>query len=295
MSQHAPLAPDPEERTFDIERRVGIRRLVNSAAILLAVFGSVPWLGWDAALVAPFVAVALVASDRLAHSSSRPELVIFAGFVATMLGAGGFAALSGGVKSPALALVVVPIFGVALRFQGRLLIAGLIGCVLTAIAACVAPSPDAFLANPTPLFFVLAAMVTIGSVTEATQPMETHHRAQAVIDPLTGLFNRSSLTQRFYVLVDVAYTMREVLRHGDLVYRLGGEEFVILLPGRSFGVATWSREQSDWTALYAVADARLYEPKQASRNLVRPAPRALPPPAPVLAAAGGGRSSLSGP
>jgi diguanylate cyclase (GGDEF)-like protein len=335
MSGHAPLAPDPEERTFDIERRLGIRRVVNSAAVLLAIFASVPWLGWNAVLICPFIALALVASDRCAHLSSRPELVIFAGFVATMLAAGGVAAVTGGVKSPALVLVVVPVFSVTLRFQGRLLIVGLAGCVLTAIAACVA-TPHAFLANPTPLFFVLAAMITIGSVAEATQRMEMHHRTQAVIDPLTGLFNRSSLRQRFYecqeqsrvtgrslsivvcdldhfkrvndeyghgqgdlVLVDVAYTMRESLRHGDLAYRIGGEEFVILLPGSgmelavaaaerlrnaigaskpagipmtmSFGVATWELGHTDWAALYAVADVQLYAAKQAGRDQVRPA------------------------
>jgi diguanylate cyclase (GGDEF)-like protein len=338
ITEHARLAPDEEERTFDIERRLRVRRVVNTAAVLLAIFASVPWLGWDPVFLCPFIVVALVASDRCAHLSSRPELVIFAGFIATLLGAGGVAALSGGVKSPALVSVVIPVYSVTLRFQGRLLITGLVVCVLTAIAVCVAASPAPFIANPTPLFFVLAAMITIGSVAEATQRMEMHHRTQAVIDPLTGLFNRSSLLQRFYecqeqsritgrslsivvcdidhfkrvndeyghgqgdhVLVDVASTMRESLRHGDLAYRLGGEEFVILLPGigmelavaaaerlrnaigasnpagipmtMSFGVATWEPGHGDWAALYEVADAQMYMAKQAGRDRVRPVVR----------------------
>ena len=33
------------------------------------------------------------------------------------------------------------------------------------------------------------------------------------------------------VLADVAYTIRKQLRAFDLAYRLGGEEFLILIPG----------------------------------------------------------------
>ena len=97
---------------------------------------------------------------------------------------------------------------------------------------------------------------------------ELEHRDRAVLDPLTGLLNRSSLESRAVeieqqarltggpvslvlldldrfkrvndthghergdaVLRDVAYEIRKSLRSFELIYRIGGEEFLVLLPG----------------------------------------------------------------
>jgi diguanylate cyclase (GGDEF)-like protein len=220
-----------------------------------------------------------------------------------------------------------------------LLLAAIFGANLVAIAACLASGPHILLAGPSPLFFLLATMDCICVLTVTTQQIEIYHRTQSVIDPLTGLFNRSGLARRFSdvraqslatgqsvsviacdldhfkqvndehghvvgdaVLKDVAYTMRKILRHGDVIYRVGGEEFVILLPGlemraaveaadrlragiadstpagvsmtMSFGVATLDPAHLDWAELYGAADARLYEAKQRGRNQVRPEPEA---------------------
>jgi diguanylate cyclase (GGDEF)-like protein len=98
------------------------------------------------------------------------------------------------------------------------------------------------------------------------------HRRRSTLDPLTGLFNRNALEQRLAeidgepcgadrgqshalllcdldhfkrvndqlghaagdaVLQDVAYTMRAALRAGDSIYRIGGEEILVVLPGAS--------------------------------------------------------------
>ena len=97
---------------------------------------------------------------------------------------------------------------------------------------------------------------------------DLEHRSSSVIDPLTGMLNRNALQTRIaelvaqaailrepvalivgdldnfkaindghghaagdVVLKDVAYRMRKALRAYDLAYRLGGEEFLIILPG----------------------------------------------------------------
>jgi diguanylate cyclase (GGDEF)-like protein len=97
------------------------------------------------------------------------------------------------------------------------------------------------------------------------------------------------------VLVDVAYALRKQLRAFDLAYRIGGEEFLILLPGASredavllaerlreaiaaepyagvevtisLGVATTDGESL--TDAMVRADDALYAAKAAGRNCVR--------------------------
>ena len=130
---------------------------------------------------------------------------------------------------------------------------------------------------------------------------DIQHRSDAVIDQLTGMLNRKALGARAVelaqqsevtgepvgmivadldhfkqindtrghgvgdvVLNEVAYTLRKQLRAFDLAYRLGGEEFLILLPGsdvvHSAELAERLRE--------AVRDAALYEAKRRGRNRV---------------------------
>ena len=326
---------DPPDRVLDIERRLRGTRLAMAAMILAATLASTRWLGPTILVIYFLGMLALALSDRFAYTLRRPGIVIFAGMFANVVACGVIAAVTGGVKSPALFLIIVPTAGLTIRYRGRVLLAGTLGANAIATAACVAPSPHAFFANPTPLLFLLATMNCISVFTVTTQRIEIYHRTQSVIDPLTGLYNRSSLRRRFdelseqarnndqsvsvlvcdldhfkrvndthghaagdAVLKNVAYTMRKILRHGDLIYRIGGEEFVILLPGlslraaveaaerlrvaiagsdpagvamtMSFGAVSLGHEHRGWTDLYEIADACLYQAKQRGRNQVCP-------------------------
>jgi diguanylate cyclase (GGDEF)-like protein len=98
------------------------------------------------------------------------------------------------------------------------------------------------------------------------------------------------------VLVEVAYRLRKALRAFDLAYRVGGEEFLILLPGAdvpaatvlaeqlraavsaepaaglavtmSFGVASSAGADVDRDRLFDQADTALYEAKARGRDQV---------------------------
>jgi diguanylate cyclase (GGDEF)-like protein len=98
------------------------------------------------------------------------------------------------------------------------------------------------------------------------------------------------------VLRDIAYELRKRLRSFELVYRLGGEEFLIVLPGIgleggvvtaerlreaveqarpkdipvtiSLGVSSASGAAVDYDELFRAADAALYDAKRDGRNRV---------------------------
>jgi diguanylate cyclase (GGDEF)-like protein len=177
---------------------------------------------------------------------------------------------------------------------------------------------------------------------------EVAQRAEAVMDPLTQMLNRKALVTRAAelaqqarltgrpvgmvlgdldhfkavndgaghqagdaVLRDVAFRWRLSLRAYEMAYRLGGEEFLVLLPGAdldeaeevaerlrrsvgaapiagqhvtmSFGVAASADgEPFDFETLYARADRALYRAKHGGRNRVcggLAEPAAAPPPA----------------
>jgi diguanylate cyclase (GGDEF)-like protein len=189
-------------------------------------------------------------------------------------------------------------------------------------------------------------VVLLGALVVAQQPLldaEIRWRHDAVLDPLTGLLNRQGLERRFRevseqarmtkrpvalvifdldefkalndehghargdaVLTEVAYVLRKELRSFELLYRIGGEELLLILAGAdlsiackiaeqcrraiedsrpaglavtaSFGVCAAEGEAIDLQAMFAAADRCLYEAKGAGRNRVASVSIGDPPP-----------------
>ena len=201
--------------------------------------------------------------------------------------------------------------------------------------------------DPRRLISALTLLVGIAAITNTLTEGELEHRDRAVLDPLTGLLNRSSLESRAVeieqqarltggpvslvlldldrfkrvndthghergdaVLRDVAYEIRKSLRSFELVYRIGGEEFLVLLPGValpeavevaervrhavtearpgdldvtiSAGVAAAAGEEIRYDQLFRDADHALLEAKRGGRDRVEMA-GALPPAYRILA------------
>ena len=322
------------ERLVDMSARVKKARTISAAALGTALIASTPWVGWaPLALLALAGANLAIIEGRLARAR-RPEYVAAASMFFLQCVVAGGVGLTGGPTSPLIAWIVVPTAVVAARFRRHVVFAFAASAVLVAVGPVVATDPHAFLHNPVPVFATLGLLVSIVAVTMALMNAEIQHREDAVIDPLTGLLNRKALESRFQelemqarqseasvcviavdldrfktvndahghprgddVLRDVTYEMRKRLRTCELMYRIGGEEFLIVLPGVdlpegvavaerlrqavadtkpagldvtiSLGVATASGSDVTRERLLGAADRALYEAKDAGRNVVR--------------------------
>ncbi len=335
MSEGSWLCPTELDRSrvVDANDRVRTIRLVGSGAVGAALVISAPWIGWWTLILFALSALNFISVDRRLRTSTHPERVSVCAILVTELLLAGGVAASGGPRSPALPWLVLPAGMVAARFRPRVVIVGLVLTVLTILAATLGVDPAGTVADPVPVIATLALLAGVVSIVWALQAAELHHRDEAILDPLTGLLNRHALMPRFIelshqarlsgqpvsmvlcdvdgfkavndeyghdrgdaVLRDVAYELRKRLRSFELVYRLGGEEFLIVLPGVSgaaglevaerlreaieqvqpqgihitisLGLSAGSGEEVDYDTLFRAADAALYDAKRGGRNRV---------------------------
>jgi diguanylate cyclase (GGDEF)-like protein len=324
-------------RVVDANARVRTIRHVGAASIGVALLIASPWVGWWTLI--PFAAAAfnLWHIDRRIARSPRPERVSAAGILVTITMLAVGVAISGGPHSPALPWMVLPAAMVAARFRPQVVIAGLLITVLLILCATFGVSPAQAIHDPVPVLATLSLLVSLVAIVWAMQAAELHHRDEAILDPLTGLLNRHALAPRFNelfqqaqltgqpiclllcdvdgfkrindefghdrgdaVLRDIAYVLRKRLRSFELVYRLGGEEFLVVLPGVdlaggrqlaerlrlavmearptgiettiSLGVSAASHQQAAYETLFKAADQALYAAKRSGRNRVSAAP-----------------------
>jgi diguanylate cyclase (GGDEF)-like protein len=335
MSEGSWLCPTELDRSrvVDANDRVRTIRMVGSGAVGAALLISAPWIGWWTLILFGLSALNFLNVDRRLRTSTHPERVSACAIVITELLLGGGVVMSGGPHSPALPWMVLPAGMVAARFRPRVVIAGLVLTVITILVATLGVNPSGAIDDPVPVIATLALLAGVVSIVWALQAAELHHRDEAILDPLTGLLNRHALMPRFIeishqarlsqqpvcmvlcdvdgfkaindeyghdrgdaVLRDVAYELRKRLRSFELVYRLGGEEFLIVLPGVngeaglevaerlraaveqvkpqgihitiSLGLSAGSGEEVDYDTLFRAADAALYDAKRAGRNRV---------------------------
>jgi diguanylate cyclase (GGDEF)-like protein len=335
MSSASWLCPTELDRSRLVEasERVHTIRRVGSAAVAAALVVSAPWVGWWTLGLFAASTLNFASVERRMHRSAHPERVSARGVLVTMALLGGGIAYSGGPRSPMLPWLVLPAGMIAARFRPQVVIAGLAASIAVILAVTLGVHPQWTIADPVPVIAVLALLVGVVAIVSALQGAELHHRDEAILDQLTGLLNRHALLPRFdeitqqarlthqhvclvladldgfksvndryghdrgdAVLQDVAYEMRKQLRSFELIYRLGGEEFLIVLPGvdldtgaelagrlraavqeaqpagvpvtLSLGVSAAQGAQVDYDTLFRSADAALYEAKHAGRNRV---------------------------
>jgi diguanylate cyclase (GGDEF)-like protein len=253
------------ERMLDMDRRLRKARPRAGALVLIALFALGPWYGlWLPLPLLGAISMYLIV-DRRISTMRYPEYAIFCSwFGNVVLIAATF--LVSGAPTPLLAWAVFPITPLVARFSTRGVMLGLTMMLIT-LTAAVALAHDGHFSPPL-VIAPAGVILAVGTYSFALMQSDAEHRGHAVTDPLTGLFNRMALDVRCAelaeqsrrsgepvgvilcdidhfkaindkhghatgdaVLVAVAKALQRQLRAFDLAYRLGGEEFLVLMPG----------------------------------------------------------------
>ncbi len=288
---------------------------------------------WLAPLAVGFCG--FVVADRFMRASERPQLWIAGAWGALPLLLAAAVIATGGPTSPALMWFALPAVTLGVRFEPWGMVVGTVYILALFLLSTVAVDPAAAADHSQTLIAAAALILSTVILSGALVESDRAHRRRSTLDPLTGLFNRNALEQRLAeldgqpsneeeglshalllcdldhfkrvndqlghaagdaVLQDVAYTMRAALRAGDSIYRVGGEEILVVLPGAdrddaveiaerlrvavrerrpvgvavtvSIGVAVSQPETVDTDDLVARADAALYAAKAGGRDTV---------------------------
>jgi diguanylate cyclase (GGDEF)-like protein len=329
------LCPTEQHRArmLDMGPRVVRARTIAAAAVGVGMLATIEHLGWWAFALFAAMLANLATVDWRIDRARRPERVVAGSVLLIIVLTGISAALTGGARSPVLALIVIPVVLSAARFRAQVVWFAAGSAVLVAILVATITGVQQAIDHPLTLIVVLVLLVAVTAAATALADAEQQFRSESVLDPLTGLLNRSGLEARFIevreqarllgrpvclimcdldnfkrvndrhghergdaVLREVSYEMRNLLRSFELFYRLGGEEFLILLPGidlaggvaiaqnlraavdahrpgglpvtASFGVSAAVGEEIEFLPLFKAADAALYRAKSGGRNLV---------------------------
>jgi len=323
------------ERLLDMQVRLRPYRFATFAILALALtaVGSEVGWWWMVPLLAGLAGFTV--ADRFMRGSAHPAVWIATAWAILPLLLADAVVMTGGAASPALTWFALPAITLGARFEPRGILLGTAYILGLLLVSTVIFDPAAASEHHQHLIasiaLILCAVVLSGALVESDRA----HRHRSTLDPLTGLFNRNALEQRLSelegqpangdsklshalllcdldnfkgvndrfghaagdaVLQDIAYTMRATLRAGDSIYRVGGEEILVVLPGAtkvdavaiaerlreavrerhpvgvavtiSIGVAVSRPGKLDTDGLIARADTALYSAKSGGRDQV---------------------------
>ncbi len=323
------------ERLLDMQVRLRPYRLTTFAILAVALASVSSEIGWWWVAPLSVGLVGFVVADRFMRSSTRPELWVAAAWGMLPLLLADAVVVTGGAESPALMLFALPAVTLGARFDLRGTVVGTAFILALILVSTFGFDPATAATHHQSVIAAAAVVLCTVILSGALVESERAHRRGATLDSLTGLCNRNALEQRLAeldgqssseaegfshalllcdidhfkrvndqlghaagdaVLQEIAYAMRAALRAGDSIYRVGGEEILIILPGAdeaaaveigerlrqevrgrrpvgvavtiSVGIAVSKPGRVDTDDLVARADAALYAAKSAGRDTV---------------------------
>jgi diguanylate cyclase (GGDEF)-like protein len=333
-----------------MEHRIRPVRAMAMGVLGLALVAAIPWVGAWTLVPLVFAAALFEYASRKIEDAERPEYWMFTAWAISEITIAACVLIAGGPHMAALCWLAIPVITLSSRFSIAGVYAGVAIALVLLFAIAFIGGADKVIDDPPLLLAPTSLIIATAILSTALMRSDVAHRGAAVVDPLTGMLNRKALDDRSEevaqqsevtgqpvclvvcdldrfkavndsyghqtgdaVLKQTAYVMRKQLRAFDLVYRIGGEEFVVMLPGAtleegvqmaetlrhaieqtdfsdglrvtmSFGVASsQSGTRFDREPVFHSADRALYEAKKAGRNRVRAATAAGTSPAAALA------------
>jgi diguanylate cyclase (GGDEF)-like protein len=322
------------ERLLDMEMRLRPYRFACFAILGLALASAGAEVGWW--WVVPLLAglAGFAVADSFMGNSEHPAVWVAAAWGMLPLLLADAVVTTGGAASPVLMWFALPAVTLGARFSTRGIAIGTAYILALLLGSTVGLDSSTASVHHQELIAAVALVLSTVILSGALVESDRAHRRRSTLDPLTGLFNRNALEQRLAeldgqpvaeegsshalllcdldhfkrvndelghaagdaVLQEIAYTMRSALRAGDSIYRIGGEEILVVLPGAtkadavgvgerlrlavrerrpggvpmtiSIGVAVSRPGPLDTDELVGLADEALYSAKAAGRDRV---------------------------
>jgi diguanylate cyclase (GGDEF)-like protein len=319
-------------RLLDMSRRMRRAEGYAAALLILAAGFGVPLFG--VLILVPLACAGVVfwIGQKRLDWVTRPELLLAGCWLFTQLMFACTVAVATGPRLYLLPLFMYPAWVSSVVFPRRTAALGVVFTAALMTATAAATDWHTMVNTPFALIYPLTAMLA-GSIPAATvRDLDVQTRRTAIADPLTGTLNRVALESRVAelahqtaltrqpvavligdvdlfkaindnyghsrgdtVLREIASRLTATIGASTPVYRLGGEEFVVLLPGASvaeaerdgerlreaiagrrieglavtmsFGISGSAEGQSfDYERVFGAADGALYAAKRQGRD-----------------------------
>jgi predicted signal transduction protein with EAL and GGDEF domain len=185
---------------LDMDRLIGPVRRVSFLVLALALIACGPWLGWWTIFPLGVAAIVFRLAETRIARSDRPEIGLFAAYTASQVIIAAAVALSGGPTVPTMSWFVIPLISLSARFSERGIALGVAITIVLMLAVAFGVDAGAVLHNPPLLIAPFALVIAVSLFQTVLMRSDVRTRAEAVIDPLTGMLNRKALDSRSFEL-----------------------------------------------------------------------------------------------